>query len=604
MCGFLGKISKEEFSTTRFESANEHNICRGPDSIKRSQGRFSDIEKFDSRSFYCFLFNRLSIIDLSEEAMQPMTSEEYKTIILFNGEIYNHRELRSLLENKGIKFKTSHSDTEVLLNGFSYYGPSFVERIIGQFAIVFVDVKKEKLFLIRDRVGQKPLYYTIDKKAVSFSSNLKSLIKIKENDDLNERELVNYLNFGVVPSPNTLFKNISKLEPASIIEVDFSDDEIKYIKDTYWKIGDYVNNNKFDKEEFFNIFFDSVRIRLESDVPIASFASGGLDSTAIIKALYDMGNKEINTFSITNYEQKYDESKWSNAVAEKYKTNHTQHQLASSISDEDIFKSIDIFDDPYSDPSTVPSYILSKGISSSYKVAISGDGGDELLGGYERLNKTLLKKNALKSSFENLYNLYPAPLGTGNEFLNKSNNIEVAYPSFFEDLKLLGLLDIKPENRFSQEYMHNSDNPYKDLLISDYKFYLYEMMTHKIDRTSMANSLEVRSPFLDHRLIEYIIGSENSYYENSNPKKIIKDYLIKDFDKEFIYRKKQGFVFNLEGWVYNNLNIIQDTINEGTYINSLNKNIIRLLSIRKSRINGQRIWRLFFLERYLRNILM
>ena len=604
MCGFLGKISKEEFSTTRFESANEHNICRGPDSIKRSQGRFSDIEKFDSRSFYCFLFNRLSIIDLSEEAMQPMTSEEYKTIILFNGEIYNHRELRSLLENKGIKFKTSHSDTEVLLNGFSYYGPSFVERIIGQFAIVFVDVKKEKLFLIRDRVGQKPLYYTIDKKAVSFSSNLKSLIKIKENDDLNERELVNYLNFGVVPSPNTLFKNISKLEPASIIEVDFSDNEIKYIKDTYWKIGDYVNNNKFDKEEFFNIFFDSVRIRLESDVPIASFASGGLDSTAIIKALYDMGNKEINTFSITNYEQKYDESKWSNAVAEKYKTNHTQHQLASSISDEDIFKSIDIFDDPYSDPSTVPSYILSKGISSSYKVAISGDGGDELLGGYERLNKTLLKKNALKSSFENLYNLYPAPLGTGNEFLNKSNNIEVAYPSFFEDLKLLGLLDIKPENRFSQEYMHNSDNPYKDLLISDYKFYLYEMMTHKIDRTSMANSLEVRSPFLDHRLIEYIIGSENSYYENSNPKKIIKDYLIKDFDKEFIYRKKQGFVFNLEGWVYNNLNIIQDTINEGTYINSLNKNIIRLLSIRKSRINGQRIWRLFFLERYLRNILM
>ena len=280
-----------------------------------------------------------------------------------------------------------------------------------------------------------------------------------------------------------------------------------------------------------------------------------------------MGNKEINTFSITNYEQKYDESKWSNAVAEKYKTNHTQHQLASSISDEDIFKSIDIFDDPYSDPSTVPSYILSKGISSSYKVAISGDGGDELLGGYERLNKTLLKKNALKSSFENLYNLYPAPLGTGNEFLNKSNNIEVAYPSFFEDLKLLGLLDIKPENRFSQEYMHNSDNPYKDLLISDYKFYLYEMMTHKIDRTSMANSLEVRSPFLDHRLIEYVIGSENSYYENSNPKKIIKDYLIKDFDKEFIYRKKQGFVFNLEGWVYNNLNIIQDTINEGTYIN-------------------------------------
>ena len=602
MCGFLGKISKEEFTTDKFESANEYNICRGPDSTRKIQGQFSEIDKFESSSFYCFLFNRLSIIDLSDKAMQPMISEEYKTKILFNGEIYNHRELRILLENKGVKFKTSHSDTEVLLNGFSYFGSSFVKKIQGQFSIVFLDIKKEKLFLIRDRVGQKPLYYSPGKKAVSFSSNLKSLIKIEENKELNDKELVNYLNFGVVPSPNTLFKNIYKLEPGSIIEVNFSGNEINYTKDSYWKIENYINNNKFDREEFFDIFLNSVQVRLESDVPIASFASGGLDSTSIIKALYDMNNKEINTFSITNYEKKYDESQWSDAVAEKYKTNHTKHELASSISDEDIFKSIDIFDEPYSDPSTVPSYILSKSIAGSYKVAISGDGGDELLGGYERLNKTLLKKNVLKNSFASLYNFYPSFLGTGNEFLNKSNNVEVSYSSFFEDLKLLKLLNLKPVNRFSEDYMDNLENPYKELLISDYKFYLYEMMTHKIDRTSMANSLEVRSPFLDHRLIEYIIASENPYYENSNPKKIIKDYLHEDFDDEFLYRKKQGFVFNLEGWVFNNLNIIQDTINEGTYINSLNKNILKLLSLKKSRINGHRIWKLFFLERYLRNI--
>ena len=300
MCGFLGKISKDAFSTDKFELANEHNICRGPDAMKKMEGQFSELESFESTSFYSFIFNRLSIIDLSDKAMQPMMSKKYKTMILFNGEIYNHRELRDLLEKKGIKFETSHSDTEVLLNGFSYFGSSFVKKIQGQFSIVFLDIKKEKLFLIRDRVGQKPLYYSSRKKEVSFSSNLKSLIKIEDKQELNYKELVNYLNFGVVPSPNTLFKNIYKLEPGSIIEVNFSGNEIKYKKDSYWKIENYINNNKFDREEFFDIFLNSVQVRLESDVPIASFASGGLDSTSIIKALYDMNNKEINTFSITN----------------------------------------------------------------------------------------------------------------------------------------------------------------------------------------------------------------------------------------------------------------------------------------------------------------
>ena len=152
--------------------------------------------------------------------------------------------------------------------------------------------------------------------------------------------------------------------------------------------------------------------------------------------------------------------------------------------------------------------------------------------------------------------------------------------------------------------MGNTKNLYKELLISDYKLYLYEMMTHKIDRTSMANSLEVRSPFLDHRLIQYIFNSDNSYFDNSNPKKILKTYLSEDFDDEFIYRKKQGFVFNLEGWVYENLKIIEETIGDGFYIKNFNKNIVKTLSLKKSRINGHRIWKLFFLERYLRNIIM
>ena len=604
MCGFLGKISNEPFATDKFELANQHNICRGPDALKKIEGQFSEFESFESNSFYSFLFNRLSIIDLSDKAMQPMVSKEFKTMILFNGEIYNHRELRILLEKKGIKFNTSHSDTEVLLNGFSYFGTSFAQKIIGQFAIAFVDIKNEKLYLIRDRVGQKPLYYNIGIKDISFSSNLKSLLKINNEKELDNVQLINYVNFGVVPSPNTLFKNVYKLEPGSVVEVDFSKDKLEKKAYNYWKIENYISNNKFDSEEFFNIFFNAVEMRLESDVPVANFLSGGIDSTSIIKALHDMNVEEINTFSITNFEKKYDESKWSDLVIDKYNTNHTKSEIASTIPNQDIFDSIDIFDEPYSDPSTVPSYILSKAISGAYKVAISGDGGDELLGGYERLNKTLSYKSTLRSSLSGLYNLYPSFLGTGNRFLRESNDLKQSYSSFFEDLKLLKILNLEPKNKFSDNYMGNTENSYKELLLSDYKLYLYEMMTHKIDRTSMANSLEVRSPFLDHRLIEYIFTSDNSYYENSNPKKILKNYLSEDFDNEFLDRKKQGFVFNLEGWVYNNLDTIEDTLKDGKYIQSFNKNILKILSINKSRINGQRIWKLFFLERYLRNIYM
>ena len=603
MCGFIGQVSDNLIDFDLVNKANDHIICRGPDQTKQLSNQNYETINFDNEFNVFQVFNRLSILDLSETASQPMISEEYRTSILFNGEIYNHKELRAYLEDLGIKFKSNHSDTEVALLGLSKFGVSFIEKLKGQFSIVFFNYKNNEIYLIRDRLGQKPLFYSLEDNSLLFSSNLKALLNISEKKIIKESSLNEYLSLGVVTSPNTLFEDIYKVKPSEVIVIDVGKKiSIKY-KNFYWDLKDYKNNNDFDSNKFYQFLTDSLNKRLNADVPVANLVSGGIDSTLLLKLTSDQESNP-NTYSSIQDNEKYNEEVWINEVLNVYRTSHTSNKIKNKIGHEEIIESIDIFDEPYSDPSTVPSYILSKAISGAYKVAISGDGGDELLGGYERLNKTLLKKNALKSSFENLYNLYPAPLGTGNEFLNKSNNIEVAYPSFFEDLKLLGLLDIKPENRFSQEYMHNSDNPYKDLLISDYKFYLYEMMTHKIDRTSMANSLEVRSPFLDHRLIEYIIGSENSYYENSNPKKIIKDYLIKDFDKEFIYRKKQGFVFNLEGWVYNNLNIIQDTINEGTYINSLNKNIIRLLSIRKSRINGQRIWRLFFLERYLRNILM
>ena len=233
-------------------------------------------------------------------------------------------------------------------------------------------------------------------------------------------------------------------------------------------------------------------------------------------------------------------------------------------------------------------------------VVLSGDGGDELLGGYERTVKSIKKTGFFNNLFSKTYNLYPSILGTGNKFLAKSNNLETKYRSFLEDKKLMKLLKIKPiDNTFADGLDYKDVNYYKKLLIADYKLFLPEMMMFKIDRTSMANSLEVRSPFVDHKLIEFIMSNNNTYLNPENSKEILKKYLSNDFSQEFLLRKKQGFVFDVENWVFNNIDFILSKISNGHVINNLNENIVNLLSINKSRINGQRIWKLFVLEHYL-----
>ena len=599
MCGFIGKVSTENFNSEKFADANEFTVCRGPDSKKCKEGQFKTSINSTKPPFFKFIFNRLSIVDLSPEAMQPMYSKKFNSWILFNGEIFNHRELRSFLEKKGIQFQTSHSDTEVLLNGISEFGDKFIDKIIGQFAIVFYDEKSQNLKLIRDRVGQKPLFYFFEKNSISFGSNLKSLINIKNKYELSKSQINNYINFGVVPSPNTLFKNIYKLEPGTILNVDFSKNKLQFSKSRYWQIENFIDENSFDEDEFFNIFHDSVNLRLEADVPVANLLSGGIDSTSIIKALYRNSNSQINTFSITNTNDKYDESKWINQVVEKYNTNHKSSNISMDIKTSEILSSIDIFDEPYADPSTVPSYLISKAISEKYKVAISGDGGDELLGGYDRQSYTMNNSSLPTVMVDSLFKIYPGFLGSGNSILKRSNNKTKAYSSYFQDVKLMSMLNLKQNLSFADEYVNITDNLYKSLSTTEYKFYLFEMMTLKVDRTSMANSVEVRSPYLDHRLIEYILGTKNEYYDKNRPKNIMKTYLSQDFDENFLNRKKQGFVFNLEGWIFNNMDLVTETINNGKYIQNYDNKILSKLSINKSRINGSRIWKLFFLERYL-----
>ena len=602
MCGFLGKISNSPISLEQLNKANIHNVCRGPDALKCETGRHLKNSDLNNDIYFNFIFNRLSIIDLSESAMQPMYSKNFSTWIMFNGEIYNHRELKKILIENGVEFFTDHSDTEVLLNGISYFGLDFLNDVIGQFSIMFFDEKINKMYLVRDRVGQKPLFYMLDNKEVIFGSNLKSVVSGIENVQILDSSLNDYINFGVIPSPNTLFKNIYKVEPGSYLEIDLNGTKYTKKEVKYWNIDNFIDNRTFKKEEFFEIYYSAVNLRLESDVPVANFLSGGIDSTSIIKALNDNQSKKINTFSITNKNSKYDESFWIDQVHKKYDTNHISSDVSLNLTTEDILNSINIFDELYCDPSTVPSYILNREISREYKVAISGDGGDELLGGYKRFNFMLKTNTYNHKLIKNTFNLYPGFLGTGNKILKYSDNRKEAYASYFSDSKLLKLLNLKSTTKFADKFMSDDSGLYKDLLKTEYKFYLFEMMTTKVDRTSMANSVEVRSPFLDHRLIEYILKSQNSYFLNSDSKKILKDYLKPDFDESFLNREKQGFVFDLENWIFENISFVQDEIKKGKFIHDLNPNILSKLSVNKSRINGLRIWKLFFLEKYLEQI--
>ncbi len=596
MCGFLGIVSKDKINQDKLISCNRFQICRGPDEFKTSNGKI--MEKFN----FSFIFNRLAIQDLSEAGSQPMYSDKFNSLILFNGEIFNHDELRQFLKGKGISFNSKSSDTEVLLNGLSMYGKSFIKKLTGQFSIFFVDYKKNNLLLARDRLGQKPLFYKKTNDSLIFSSNLKSIISYEDSYEIDEKSLSDYIEYDVVPSPNTLFKNLNKLRPAEIISFNFNGNNIVSDSEIYWNPEEFISENKFDPNLFNEKLIKAITLRSSADVPVASFLSGGLDSTSIVKLMSE-NLSSVDTFSVGFSSKKYDESEWSTKVALKYNTKHYLSTFNNESIHNEIYKSIDSLDEPYSDPSIVPTYIISKKISEKYKVALSGDGGDELLGGYDRTQLTIKNNLNLLKAPEISYQMYPAFLGTGNTFLSKSNNRTTAYKSFLSDHKFKKLILKDSIGNFDISSTVNSDYmPYKSLLLSDYKFFLPEMMLLKIDRLSMANSLEVRSPFVDHKLVEYILSTNLYDYNNGLQKRFLKDLLSRDFGPEFINRKKMGFVFDIENWVYNNLNLIGKSFSSGDLVLNLNKNILNILSLRKSRINAIRIWKLLIIERYLQQL--
>lgn len=596
MCGFLGSITKKEISINELELCNQRIVCRGPDEKKIITNK----QYSSSFLFHNFAFNRLSIIDLSTKASQPMFSKEFNTLIMFNGEIFNHSELRKELELAGHNFISSHSDTETLLIGLSSKGMDFINKINGQFSIFFYDISKKSFYLIRDRTGQKPLYYSKNSEGIYFGSDLQSVRNLSRSSKLDTEQILNYLNFGSSISPNSYFLNLKIVNPGEYIKFSFENQEFKFTQYKYWNLKNFIDDKKFSEEDFIELFEDSVKLRLESDVPVSNFLSGGLDSTSVVKAVSKY-RKEINTFSIFSDSNKYNETQYIDQVVKKYDTNHRYKEVSLDLNLETINSIILNYDDIIYDPSLIPTYILSNSISEHYKVALSGDGGDELLSGYQHYSNFHLN-NKINSKFvELLFNIYPGFFGTGNNILKYSKDWKKAFSSFYEDKKLMKMLNFENYSTFNETFLTSMEKNWKSLMVVDYEFFLNELMLKKIDKSSMLNSLEIRSPFLDYRLAEYVIShSSFNTGENFIPKKVLRNYLLRDgFNYEFIDRKKMGFSIDIKTVVLNNKIEIFENINNSSLNNFIDLKNIKKLNIINSRVNSIRLWKLYVLSLFL-----
>ena len=613
MCGLTGfllsKSLKSENSLyeylTKMTNSLKH---RGPDA---------------SGFWYCTDSNiflghrRLSIIDLSSNGEQPMHSNNNRFVMIFNGEIYNYRELKlELMKNFDIKFK-NNTDTQVLLESINSYGlDRALKKIEGMFAFALWDKTEKCLFLVRDRIGKKPLYWGRCNEGIIFGSEIKSILKYDNlNKSLDQKSISAFLKFSYINSPNTIFKNISKVEPGHYIK--FINNKLE--KTQYWNLNHFIKKKKNIKtdslieSEVENLIEDATVKRLVSDVPLGIMLSGGIDSSLITALAQKNLKSKLKTFSVKFEEKDFDESGFAREIAKILGTEH--HEI--DIGDFSIKKIIDeiprIYDEPFADSSQIPTFLISQELKKSVTVALSGDGGDEIFCGYSRyfwasnfskLSKFISPK--ILKIISNSINLVSSrKINMFTRFLNKGT-----FPPQLGDRlkKIAKILHCNSDNQiystlvsqtdpnkyFKIQYNHEKEidlntfpgnyNIQEAMQYIDIKTYLPGDILVKVDRASMANGLEVRSPFLDHRIVEYALEnlSNKQKIQWGKGKFILRKILSKYLPKKLINRPKMGFGVPLSNWLRNELrDWMLDTLEENKIKNQgfLNHNNIKNLII-------------------------
>ena len=552
------------------------------------QSRGPDGEGFYEDPAITLGHRRLSIIDIAGGA-QPMCDESGRYHLVFNGEIYNYIELREELKARGCTFKTA-SDTEVLLQFLVLEGMAALRRFNGMFAFAFWDKEQRVLCLARDRIGIKPLYYCERDGDLVFASEMKALQKHPRVDNrINSLSLSKYLSFGYVPAPHTIFERIYKLDPGTYLRFD----EHGLRKEIYWDIpleDNPISGRNVDEcaEEFLELLTDSVSKRLRSDVPVGVFLSGGVDSSLITAIAARTSPNKVHSFSVGFEESSYDESPYALQVAKQYGTEH-HHEILSSRRALDLMPEVlSKMDEPFSDASIIPTYLLSHFTSQEVKVVLGGDGGDELFAGYPSFQAHRIME---KLSF------LPVPLRDALTRLARKIPVSHRYASVdFLLQQFFKGAGISPEIRFfiwmgyfghdqkrhvlSESVRHEllRKNPYEDViryvsqsgLVSDFerilylsmKMYLQDDILVKVDRASMSHSLEVRVPFLDHNVVEYVSGVHSAYkLRGLKTKYLLKRSAESLLPKNIVHRRKAGFMMPVATWLKGELKpIVEETL--------------------------------------------
>tara|TARA_A100000164_G_scaffold253143_1_gene225471 strand:+ start:2427 stop:4307 length:1881 start_codon:yes stop_codon:yes gene_type:complete len=572
---------------------------------------------------------RLSILDI-ENGNQPILSNNKKFIIVHNGEVYNFIELRKGLESLGYNFHTN-TDTEVIVNLYQQYGLKSLPLLNGMFAFAIYEIDTKRLIICRDRYGIKPLHYSSLNSDIVFSSQLSGITHHPfVGNQISYNSIDYYLTLDYVPAPYTIYKNIKKLEPGHYLI--WSENGVKVKK---WYDLKYYPKARFKSEnEFINNLHDkiekSVKIRMRSDVPVGTFLSGGLDSSLILYFLSKYSNKNLNTYNIAFENKSFDESKYAKEVANIFGVKY-QSNIFDAKSMIDILPEIWLnMDEPFSDPSFLPTFFLSKIASENISVALSGDGGDEIFAGYPTYlahkiaNKIpsfvhpLLESlvNVLPSNFDNISFDFKAKrfincLGS-KPFLRhqywlgsfQDSDKQKSYlKSFKERLdKNRGL-----ENLISRYLGDMNILDWETYLYQDMRFYLQDDMLVKVDRASMANSLEVRTPFLDHNIVEFMARAPKSIkYPFFKSKYILKKLSKKYLPKLIVNRSKKGFGIPIAHWLNSNLksNLKEVIYDPESIINSIldKEDNIRLMEdhFNKKVDNRKKLWNLFVFENWAR----
>ena len=578
MCGFTGIINDEEENHNEIKKINDLLNHRGPDST----GYF--YSKIDKLNIYLG-HKRLSIIDLSEHANQPMKYEEL--VLVYNGEIYNFKSIRSKLENKGYKFQTK-SDTEVVLKSFHCWREKCVNEFEGMYAFAILDKKSKKIYLFRDPTGVKPLYYFYDNKNLVFSSEARSVYEYKNfKKNLNKNSLKLYFQYGFLESNERFFNNLNQLEPSSIAEFILEKDICLINKIKYNNLLE--NNFSFDNQKnpqdvLHNLLIESCEKRMVADVPVGCFLSGGTDSSLISSIITKELNKKICTFTVCDPNLNMDDYKNSIKIANYLKTDH----YIINLNDEkkalnNLIENYDqLFDEPFSDISAIPSILVSRLARSKVKVALSGDGADELFAGYPKYSNIISREikskkinNTLRKYLSKFFDVIQNFGSINNKLFykkimchlsNKSPDFLLnVYNSIEFDKKLL--LNSNNYSNDNIDHNHENNDLLRKLLDLDLKNYFPNNILFKLDRCTMSQGLEGREPFLDKKIISFSKVVQESSKDLIMNKRILKNIRNQYFNGKFINKKKEGFVMSYESIINNSTKNFLDNYFHKKFIN-------------------------------------